>query len=150
MLRRGDGGVGAGDEVEAEGGVEGGGLAGFAVGEEFDVGVAAGVDFVDGGLGHGTRMRLAGTLVRVLDWPLGSVIWREGMMRISQPGPEFSLPVIFKVGEAFGGDGGGDGVEAGVEAGGGEEEVEETVAVVVEGGEPPAMVSGRSYWAEGA
>ena len=48
----GDGGRGFGDEFEAEGGVDGGGLAGFEVREAFDVGVEAGADFVDGGFFH--------------------------------------------------------------------------------------------------
>lgn len=43
---------GAGDEIHAEGGIHRGGLAGFEVGEAFDVIIETLADLVDGGFGH--------------------------------------------------------------------------------------------------
>ncbi len=48
----GDGGRALSDQFEAEGGVDGGGLASVEVREAFDVGVEAGADFVDRGFVH--------------------------------------------------------------------------------------------------
>ena len=49
----GDGGGGGGDQLEAEGGIDGGGLAGFEVAEAFDVGIETGADLIDGGFHAG-------------------------------------------------------------------------------------------------
>jgi hypothetical protein len=52
----GDGGGRRGDQVEAEGGIDGGGLAGFEVGKAFDVVVEALADLFGGGFHHSTDL----------------------------------------------------------------------------------------------